>query len=96
MLIGFLLGAGLIIVLNWHSFATMYGPGVKICFDCGATAGFPFVMYNSGYIWGGEGFIPSGVFANATFGFLAGGVSSGFATWFWRLIRRRFKSDGLK
>lgn len=80
LLIGFSFGTGLIIAGNFYSFATMYGPDVKLCFDCGMTAGFPFIMYNSGYMWGVEGFLPYGVFLNTISGLLVGGVSAGIAS----------------
>lgn len=83
--IGFLVGVGLLLFANSYSFSTMYEP-YKICFDCGRTAGFPFVMYNSGYIWGGEGYIASGVFANAVVAFISSTVLGSI---FYRLARPR-------
>lgn len=78
--VGLFVGAGLLIFASSYSFLTMYAP-FRICFDCGKTAGFPFVMYNSGFIWGGEGYIPSGFFANAVFAFISGSVIGCVFSW---------------
>jgi len=89
-LVGFLVGVGLLALANAYSFSTMYEP-YKICFDCGRTAGFPFDMYNSGYIWGGEGYIASGVFSNSVVAILSGVVIGSVFAWLANLGRSTFK-----
>jgi len=93
--VGFVLGVVLIIAWNWYSFATMYAP-YKICFDCGMAAGVPFTMYNSGYLWGGEGFIASGVFANACVALVSGTILGFLVSFAWRLVQSRFQINHLK
>ena len=95
LLIGFLSGVLIVVVLNWYSIATMYEP-YTICFDCGRTAGFPFTMYNSGYLWGGEGFIASGVFANICVAIISGGVLGCITNGVWQFISRRLWENQLK
>ena len=88
--IGFLVGGGLIVFRNSYSFSTMYEP-YKICFDCGKTAGFPFIMYNSGYFWGGEGYIASGVFANSVVAVFSASVLGYVVNWLAKPRRRSLK-----
>jgi hypothetical protein len=93
--IGFAAGPILIWASNLYSLATMYEP-YKICFDCGRTAGFPFTMYNSGYLWGGEGYIASGVFANTCVALILGGVFGFLSIRIWRLIAGNTRTKGFK
>jgi hypothetical protein len=92
--IGFAIGVFVAAGLNWYSMATMYGP-YKICFDCGMTAGFPFTMYNSGYLWGGEGYIASGVFANICFALIAGSIVGLVVTGLWQFVFFRLSVNRL-
>ena len=92
--IGLLIGVLIVFGMNWYSLATMFDSG--LCFDCGREAGFPFTMYNSGYFWGGEGFIPGGVFANTCFGVILGSILGFISMLVWRFLRNRFAPKRLK
>ena len=93
--IGFVTGITIIAAWNWYSFATMYDPYL-ICFDCGRTAGAPFTMYNSGYIWGGEGYIASGVFANLCVVLILGAALGALSVVGTRLAQRGFRFNKFK
>lgn len=93
--IGFAFGVFVMFAFNWYSFATMYGQ-YKICFDCGMTAGVPFTMYNSGYLWGGEGFIASGVFANVCATLIIAGILGFLFTRAWQFLESLSQKNNFK
>lgn len=93
--IGFSAGPVIIGALNWYSFERIYQPH-RICFDCGRIAGVPFTMYNSGYFWGGEGFVASGVFANLCVSLILGAVSGLLFSLIWRALTRTYRANIFK
>ena len=76
----------LILVSSAHELS-----GGGLCFDCGLPAGFPFTLFRTETIVGGEGFVSSGVFANAGFAVGIGLIVGYLFHHIWNLIRNRVK-----
>jgi hypothetical protein len=66
-------------------------PSGAICFDCGLPAGFPFTLYWTATIFGGEGFVWSGVVANGMFAVVVGLIVGYLFYRVWDLIRNSVK-----
>ena len=95
--IGFSLSVMFFVCLNFYLFSTSHElPGGGLCMDCGLPVGFPFTMYRTDYMWGGEGFIASGVFANICVAIISGGIVGFVISRLWQVIVSRTSTASLK
>lgn len=71
--LGFGLGFSFLLFLNLYLLSRSHElPGGGLCMDCGLPVGFPFTLYRTETIMGGEGFVASGVFANGVMAIVSG------------------------
>lgn len=71
-------------------------PGGSLCFDCGLPAGFPFTLYFTSTIAGGEGLVWGGVFSNAVIAIVLGTLVGFFTQHICKRISKMISSSGLK
>jgi hypothetical protein len=94
---GFVLAATFFFCLNLYFLGRSHElPSGGICMDCGLPVGFPFTMYRTEYMWGGEGYIASGVFANICVAIISGGLLGFVVSRIWRLVITRASGSNLK
>lgn len=98
--LSFVIGFGLVqmsfLLWNLYLFSRSHETaGGAICFDCGLPVGFPFTMYRTDYMWGGEGFIASGVFANICVALIVGSLVGFVVSGLSHFMFRRFSANRL-
>jgi hypothetical protein len=85
--IGFVVTMMILLLLNLYLLGRSHElPGGGLCMDCGLPVGFPFTMYRTEYMWGGEGFIASGVFANVCVAAISGSLVGVLFSQLWNAI----------